>query len=299
MSMEITYVVDTETSTVELSVDTAGPTTIWRTSYYEQPDGTMEPSNSVIVRGAYLEDGGADSRLDVFDYECPVGVTVTYRCVYGNTSSPDDGDAIGPDTPEIIIESTNTWLVDLWDARNSHKAWIESFDTMEYDIDSDAVYPLLRRTPIVNGNVRRAMAGSFSILTETANDARKIRNLLANGLPILFQSPSEYDVGNCYMTIEKLTEQRLNMRGEEHMRRFILEYKEVDRPKPEWVVNLDNMNNINFADMLLIWGWFENVNNRAEDFEAVRTTKKGSIGDAPAEDGIAGPIRPPDLTPRD
>lgn len=290
MSMNITYVVDNEKATVELSVDTAGPTSIWRTS--------VASGNSVLVRGAYLVDGGDDSRLDVFDYECPIGVPVKYRAVYGNTTSPDDGDAIGPDTPQIIIESTDTWLVDLWDAAKSVKAQVENFQTMDYDIDSDAVYPLLRRTPIVNGNVRRAMAGSFSIITDTANEARLVRNLLANGQPILFQSPAEYDVGNCYMVIEKLQEQRLALRGAEHTRRFILEYKEVDRPKPEWVVNLDNMNNINFADMLLIWGWFENVNNRAEDFEAVRTTKKGSIGDG-IEDGVAAPIRPPDLTPRD
>jgi hypothetical protein len=289
MSMTIDYVVDVERSTVELAVDSVGPTTIWRTS----PSGT-----SVAVRGAYLADGGDDGRLTIYDYEIPIGVPVTYRAVYGDpTTGPDQGDAIGPDTPEILIETTDSWLVDLWDASNSLKPWVEDMTRTDYDIEADAQYPLMRRTPIVAGNVRRAAAGTLRILTETDADAASLRRLVANGVPILFQAPMQYGVGNLYMTIGRVAEERVTSRGAEPIRRFSLDYLEVERPRPEWVVSLDQMTNINFADALLIYGWFGNIDQRCQDFEALRTTKKGAIGGGDGDDQtVTAPIRHPDLT---
>lgn len=281
----ITYRVDTEDGAVWLEVDAVGPTTIWRTS--------TGSGRSVAVRGAYKATD-ADARLELYDYEVPIGVEIIYTAVWGDTTTgPDNGDVIGVPTDPITLTTTDSWLVDLWDASWSLKVWVEDFTQANYGIEQDIAYPLMRRTPVVSGNVRRAQNGTLTIITETDLDAAKVRNLVANGVPILFQAPMEYGVGNLYMTVGAVSESRMTRRGAEQLRRFVLDYAEVERPRPEWVVNLDTMTNINFADALLIWGVYDRMNTSTDSFEAVRTTKKGGIGD-----NVAFPIRPPDLTDR-
>ena len=179
--------------------------------------------------------------------------------------------------------------MDLWSPGNSVKVTVESIDKLEYGVSEDVMYPLMRRSPVIVQNVRQAPSGSLQFITETEDEARRVRLLFSMGVPVLFQSPWEYGVGNLYFSASKISEERLSRLATSTERRWNVSWVEVARPKPEWVLDLDSLGFINYGDAYDLYIRYSTLGLAAPDYDALRLTRKGEVG------LIAGFTERPDL----
>lgn len=245
------------------------------------------PSGVVVyVRGAYLADPPASGPFIVVDNEPPIGIAVTYKATA--TNGTDTADSLMSSSYTLNI--TDSWLVDLWAPGNSVKVNVETITGLDYGVSEDVMYPLMRRTPVVVQNVRRAAAGGLRFTTDTEDEARRVRLLFAMGVPVLFQSPMSYGIGNLYLSASKLSEDRISPIATEPARRWSVEWQEVSRPNPEWVLDLESLGFINYGDAYDLYIRYSTLATANADYDTLRTTRKGEVG------LIGGFTERPDLT---
>ena len=274
----VTATPDEDYATIGLSVPVGDADTV--TVYRRSPSGRY-----VVVRGAYRAAPTADPFV-INDYEAPIGVVLNYFAVTekAGVESPV------AESDDVALLVSDTWLVDLWNPANSVKVIVEAVPQQEYGITESSMYPLMRRTPVVVQNIRQAAQGSMTFVTETDDEARRVRHLFSMGVPVLFQSALQLGVGNLYFSASKVQENRVTRLAQEQARRWQVEWAEVDRPKPEWVIDLTALGYINYADAYAIFEEYDVLAQRNPDYTTLRTTKKGEVG------AVAGGVTRPDLT---
>lgn len=276
----LTVTPDTAVAAYNLSVTVPSGATAMTVRRYH-PSGVVVP-----VRGAYLAEPPALGPFTVVDNEPPIGVSVTYRAFASNATEESQSAM----STSYELDITDTWLVDLWAPGNSVKVNVEAILGLDYGIDEQVMYPLMRRTPVVVQNVRRAASGSLQFTTDTEDEARRVRMLFSMGVPVLFQSPMSYGVGNLYLSASKVAEERLTRLASDPTRRWKVEWAEVERPNPEWVLDLDSLGFINYGDAYDLYIRYSTLATANEDYDTLRLTRKGEVG------LIGGFTERPDLT---
>jgi hypothetical protein len=208
----VTITVDVDLNTGELDV------------YRIAPSGAIS-----YVRGALGIVTNGLLEIEVEDYEAPFGVPVEYVAVARGGTLETESDPV-----EATLAVDVDWLNDLDDpVNNSGPVTVESFDELSYDTPQGVHRPLGRRDPVVTSDVRWTPAGRLVIVTETAEESRKIRDACGSGAPLLFRTPPDRGVGSMFLVPTKITERRVSRLATYTDRRWTLEVLQVARPDPE------------------------------------------------------------------
>lgn len=199
----------------------SGAVTLWL--WRVGPSGT--PAH---VRGAEaLAVTGAEAV--VRDYEAPLGVPLEYHARVANEAGETS-----PEAATVTVEvwagiECDAWLMDLAQPGNSQVVELESLQEMGYEAPTGIHYVLGRRDPITTGEIAHTPSFELGFVTESPDERIRARDTLGDGAPVLLRTPPAI-AGNLYFVAPKWSEQRINKRPEQQIRRFVCEAVQIDRP---------------------------------------------------------------------
>jgi hypothetical protein len=87
-----------------------------------------------------------------------------------------------------------------------------------------------RQTPVAVSMRRNSARGDLHLVTFDDAEREALLLLLDDGTPLLLQTPSGYGVGNVYIAVGEVSEERATGFGPEPLRRWTLPFVVVDRP---------------------------------------------------------------------
>lgn len=207
----------------------AGATRLWLSRI--GPSGT-----EAFVRGAVDLIVTAGATLDIYDFEAPLGVELTY---YGRCGNDLGETSSTPSTATITVDVDPTddpWLVDLAQPLNTQRITVDSLAELAYAVPAGVHKVIGRRAPIVTSDF--AQTPTFTLAFATLDDRARdrARAALGNAMPVLFRTPPEQGVGNLYLSVLGWSETRPSRIALHHERVLAVNGIEVDRPDPRLFV---------------------------------------------------------------
>jgi hypothetical protein len=206
MELAVTATGTPTVSSVTISrIDADGSTKLVRTS-----DG-----------GPLQLSGGAAS---LYDYEVPYGTAVTYSIAEG--SAP---------TTTATLDVVGVWLVHLGTPTLSVPLQFRrgSFKSEDWDIDQ-GVFPILGRAApmVITGGARSAPKSSFVVAVSQPEQLAALRNILADGAPLLLNcSPNMgYGIRTDYIAVGAVNVARTWEQIAYPERNVTLNYQVIARP---------------------------------------------------------------------
>jgi hypothetical protein len=209
---------------VRLTVTVPAGTTslaVWRVS--------TATGHAAYVRG--WEAGalsGSQTTVLLFDWEAPLGVALVY---YAQTLAPLPVSAVGSTAP-LTLTDTRDWLVDLARPTNTFPITVEALPELQFDGPTGVHRVLDRRDPILTQAPLWTPSGALSIVTATRSERDRARTILGGGVAFLLRTPPAEGVGNMYLGVTGLREQRLSRLALHDDRRFVADVVQVARPDP-------------------------------------------------------------------
>lgn len=159
------------------------------------------------------------------DYEAPLDEPVYYLA----TSTDQPTAAIT--TASLTLDSGgSTWL------KHPGRPWL---NTAVHAADGPGlsrpiprgVFDVLGRTrPVAVSLLRSSERGELHLTTLTDDERVALLALLADGTPLLLSTPAGYGVGNAYISVGDVVENRVSPLGAEPARAWSLPFIAVDRP---------------------------------------------------------------------
>lgn len=231
---------------VEVVVDTAASPTVDRVDLYR-----VTLDDAVLVRGAL--DRPVAGPVLVVDYEVPFGVEVQYR-------------AVGKDSAGLIVTE---WLsaeltvdvdVPWWSSPLTPALALRVRRAEDYAAertfvaDTEYLGVIGRPRLALLSDQRRPAAGSYSVITRTAQETTVMRALLTDAPSVLARHPASWGIGSVYIAAETITEQRWASSMEAPGRVWPLTATETGGPSPVFTATFwtweDLMVNATWADVL-------------------------------------------------
>jgi hypothetical protein len=162
------------------------------------------------------------------DYEAPLDVDFYYR-------------ATSPDVPGVELLSRTYSIPALDRSMLKHpgrpalnaSVRIGAAPNMTRPVTQGVFEVLGRTTPVAVSMRRSAARGELQVVTLDEDERDALLLLLDDGTPLLLQTPSGYGVGNIYVAVGELSEERVTGLGAEWARRWTLPFVVVDRPVGE------------------------------------------------------------------
>lgn len=187
------------------------------------------PSGRVVpVRGMTLLPLSGGVAIG-WDYEMPIGVTVEYTA-----QAFDAGDLETPletsDPVTVTWPFTTEWLKDPLEPLRNMPVTIGDMSKYTYQSRTGVHAVLGRPAPITVGEVRSAATDAVEILTYTKEERDRLHYITASGNVLLLQSTQESGIGNMYLALLNVEESRVIPTRASLVRRWTLEYQEVDAP---------------------------------------------------------------------
>ena len=215
---ELDLLVEQGRASVELSTLTGGWVSVTRT----HPSGREIP-----VRNMTLVPLSGGSFIG-WDYEIPIGVPVLYQA----TSYLDADGALQADTSNAVLitwDTTNEWLKDPLEPIRNLPIRVVDMSSYHYSTPASVHTVLGRPDPVTIGEVRRAADGVVTLLTVTKEERDRLHYITASGNVLLLQSTQDSGVGNMYIALLDIQENRISTRDVPD-REWILGYQEVGPP---------------------------------------------------------------------
>lgn len=249
---------------VKLTLGLAAGTTsvtLWRVS--------TATGHSAYVRGWYARETGAATVL-AFDYEAPLGVELVYYVDPGYTPSA---------TAPVVVESDQDWLVDLGRPTNTMPILVESLPEASLGGPVGVHRILDRRDPILTAAAAWTPGGTLTFVTATLEERDRARAALGAGVPFLLRTPPERGVGNLYLGVVNLAEQRVSRLALHADRRFVVETVQVARPDPQVFIPAPPLS---YADRLATWATYADVTATGKSYqELAYETPPGGVDPFP------------------
>lgn len=205
---------------------------------------------TATVRGANRAalSGG---QLIVWDYELPIGLAVYYTAnTYRGTITAARNTAIGN---EVTWQSASDYLKDPLEPIRNITATVQDMDEYDYPTRTGVHDVLGRPTPLTVGEIRQSARGDLVLTTETMDERDRLHFLTSSGHALLLQSSQRSGVGNMYIALLDVKEQRLGKRDQAD-RRWILSYLEVDAPAGD-----SPSTTVTYADILQTYSNFTEI----------------------------------------
>jgi hypothetical protein len=257
---------------------TFGATTTELDIYRVGPSGTL-----AYVRGVAARDVAGTTALDTDDLEAPLGVQVTYRAVARNA----DGETLNAAAIAVTLTGEDDWLVDLDSAGNSGPVLVESFAELDYAVPQGVHQIIGRRSPIVTSGIRATPTSDLVVLALTDDDAERLRRALTGVSPVLLRTPVDRGVGNAYLQVGSLVEQRLSRLAVEPSRRFRAAVQQIERPDPAVFEPVF----VSYGDVAAEWATYTAMMAARADYGALLVDRTGIA--------VGGYSTEPPFPPRD
>ena len=207
--------------------------------------------NQAYVRGWQDRVTGVTEAL-IYDYEVPLGVEVIY---YAQAVVAGVESAIG-ETPPLTIDDDRDWLVDLARPTNSFPIDVESLPELAFAGPVGVHRVLDRRDPILTTAAAWTPSGTLTFTTETKGERDRARAILGGGTAVLLRTPPEEGVGNLYLGVLNLREQRISRLAFHADRRFVVDVTQVARPDPALSVPAPPLT---YRERLAQWPTYQDV----------------------------------------
>lgn len=182
-------------------------------------DGTIVPVRgadpATLIAGVWVGD----------DYEAPLDANFYYQA----TSSDRPGETITSAT-YMLPSNGLTWL------KHPGRPALNATFTISRAPDftrpvSVGVFDVLGRTkPIVRSMRRYAERGELIVYTDNESERLALLALIEDGAPLFLATPGGHGVGNVYVSVGDVAEQRISRLGSEFARYWSLPLTIVDRP---------------------------------------------------------------------
>ena len=231
--LEYTLSVSNTRGYVHLVVEVLPPeestrVTVWRVD----ESGAQNPVRGYggdLVRAAYTP----GTKLDIEDYEAPVGGRVWYRVVWETDAGVQTATLTTTTvTAPVIAETDYVWVkspglpaLNRMVMMAEALSWKREARSVQYAVRG-------RRAPVVVSEVRASRTGTMylHIWDRDANDA--FDRLLDPGTPLLLQAAPGHGVnGNLYLSVGDVSVEPINWRASDPGWRWELDVTEIDRPE--------------------------------------------------------------------
>jgi hypothetical protein len=163
-----------------------------------------------------------------YDYEYPLGADQGFAYVVETTT----GTTVERSSPTatIVVESDDVWLRDLFRPERSVVLRVVSLDDLGYEQRAGSFYVIGRANPVVVSDVRAGFAGTMEVATLDSDERAALLAILVEGLPLMLQLDSKYDVPTSYVSVGAVVEHRASAYGDEPARTWDLPLTQIDRP---------------------------------------------------------------------
>jgi hypothetical protein len=231
---------------------------------------------SAYVRGIVDLHVIPPTTLQLFDFEAPFGVPLTYATTAGNDAGEIN---TGSNSATITLTSSSTddpWLVDVGNPNNSQPITVAALAELAYTVPVGVHKVIGRRAPIVLSDV--AGYPSFELDFSTSSDAERelARASLGQGIPLLLKTPPEQGVGNVWLSVLSWAEQRPSRIAMAPDRRFNVKAQQVERPDPALVVPVTSI--ATYLDVREGYADYAQVKAQRSSYEALMLTYAGEGG---------------------
>lgn len=224
MANTVTAVVHTDVASATVTVTMDAPVTSIR---LERAD---ENGDRTIVRScnSVLLTAGAFS---IDDFEVPLDQDFVY---VATQTVPTSGTPATVTSATYVVASNGaTWLKDPAMAsasRNLRIDEVESLASVSREAAAGVFSIIDRRYPIVVASARHGWAGDFTFHTASLSQRGTLVELLTRGQVLLLSTPDGYGIGNVYVHVGDVTEDRVTGVGKEQSRKWTLPMTMVERP---------------------------------------------------------------------
>ena len=162
----------------------------------------------------------------IVDFEAPMDVSLYYTV----SQVTPAGSETGTSSYFTLVSYGVTWLKDpATSTYNMRIDYVEDLQTLTRDAQAGVFNIIDRRYPIVVATRRHGWHGDFVCHTATINQRTQMINLLSRGQVLLLSTPGSYGIGNVYVSVGDVTEERVG-KVYETFRRWTLPMTMVDRP---------------------------------------------------------------------
>lgn len=232
--------------------------------------------DEVFVRGGVDLIVTPGTTLDLYDFEAPVGVPLTYFARGGN----EVGDvSTTPSTDTIELEadpSDDPWLVDVGQPLNTQRVIVVSLAELAYSVPAAVHKVIGRRAPIVTSDYAQTPTFQLVFATGTDDEREQARATLGNAMPVLVRTPPEQGVGNLYLSVLGWTETRPSRLALHADRVFTVQAVQVDRPDPALFVPVTLIET--YAGVLDSYDDYGDVRSSRESYAALLITYAAAPG---------------------
>ena len=220
---------------------------------------------SANVRGWSGAAAAAGVTITARDYEAPIGVPLVYTvdCQTGA------GAELDTQTATVTVPSagcSDTWLNDLARVGNTIRVVIEQIPELDYVVPTSVHEVITRRAPIVTSDIAHTPSLEINVLTDSDDQRARARALLGNGVPILLRTPPEVGIGNMYLAVTDIKEQRIVTAGTVPDRRFIIDCRQVTRPDPNLYAPLST---VLYEDVRAAYGTYQELRADRATYDAL------------------------------
>ena len=167
----------------------------------------------------------------IYDYEVPLDVPVTYKAtqVTPVSGSPE---VILSGAAQTMLSHGKSWLKDPGLASNNLRLdYVQGLPKLSRRARAGVFDVIDRTNPIVVSAKRQSATGDFTFTTLTQTDYEKMIKLINRGEVLLLSTPPAYGVGNVYVHIGDVDEDRIAIGDASNwVRRWTLPLLVVDRP---------------------------------------------------------------------
>lgn len=161
-----------------------------------------------------------------FDYEAPLDLD----CYYVATSTTFPGDQTLSNTVSLASGGTTVWLRHPGRPPLNIRITLAEAPTMTRAAAQGVHYVLGRSRPVATTSQRRAQAGTLLVRTDTDDDRAALEALIEDGAVLLLSTPAGWGLGNMYIAIGDVDEDRVVQYGPDTHRLWSLPFAVVDRP---------------------------------------------------------------------
>jgi hypothetical protein len=213
--------------------------------------------HEAYVRGVQGRDVTGLDELVVYDYEVPLGVAL----VYVATAYPSyEWTQAGP----ITVNDSRDWLVDLARPTNTFPVAVEALPELRYDGPVGVHRVLERRDPVLTTSTLWTPNAQLSFTTANKSDRDRARAILGAGVTVLLRTPPSEGVGNLYLGVQGMSEQRPSRIAGHWYRRFAVDVVQVARPDPALFVPSPPLT---YRRLLELWATYRDVLNTGLSYQ--------------------------------
>lgn len=186
------------------------------------PSGRTETVRTSDGNPLTLTTSGTSRIGTLYDYEMPLGASVTYS----TTQNPAS-------TATATVSSVQSWLIDVGVPSRSMVIRIGEMTSRSRSVSRGVFQPLGRRNSVVvTDGARKGYEGTLSLVTVTDDERRQVEALIEQAGVVLFNpaAGSQWGLDAMHLSFGDVEESRVTRVLAHPARRWSLPYIQVDPP---------------------------------------------------------------------